>query len=119
MEATMTPLLAPVFGLLMASHLTVVADTPPQLEVEPSCAAAATSGINGRTKQACIDSEARAQAELERHWTQFSATDRLRCTDMNRTGGPQSYIELLTCLEMADAAARLNRGTTGAGGGRQ
>ncbi len=109
----MFPILALVFG----AHLTVaVADTVPKLDVAPSCDAAAVSGVDGRTRKGCLDSEDRARAQLEQRWAEFSTGDRARCTGMTRTGGPASYVELLTCLELADAAAKLKTGTTGAGG---
>jgi hypothetical protein len=107
----------PVLTLALGLQLTLpVADTVPKLDVEPSCAAAAVSGVDGRTKQGCLDSEDRARAQLQQRWTEFSTDDRTRCTGMTRTGGPASYVELLTCLELADAAGKLKSGTTGAAG---
>jgi hypothetical protein len=39
---------------------------------------------------------------LVSQWTQFAPENRTRCTQMvGDPAGPQSYVELLTCLQMA------------------
>ena len=41
---------------------------------------------------------------LKQNWTQYSATDKSQCVGMATTGGPASYVELVSCLEvMRDA----------------
>lgn len=95
--------------VVLASQLAMpVADRAPALNVNPSCEAAAHSGITlKRDKQSCLNEEFSARDELNRQWTQYPAGDRGRCTQSTATGGVPSYVELLTCLEMAKLARDL------------
>jgi hypothetical protein len=95
-------------ALLVGSQLILVADTVPQLDVEPSCKAAAASAVMpGRDSKSCMQDENNARAKLEREWGEFSASERAHCLQLSHTGGSPSYVELLTCLEMAQAARQL------------
>ena len=110
-----TPLLFGVQLLLAGSAF--AADHPPQLDVQTSCNAVASRGMNGRTSEACMNEENSAQSTLRDKWAQFNPSQRSRCTGLVQTGGPPSYVELLTCLEMAEQAQKipdrgLLRGTT-------
>jgi hypothetical protein len=81
------------------------ADGPPSLDVAPSCNAAARGAISaGRDKESCLADERAAQDVLAKGWSDFSAADKTQCVGNVRTGGPASYVELLSCLEvMRDA----------------
>ena len=58
----------------------------------------------GRDKKACLADETTAQDTLRQNWSKYSAADKTQCIGMERTGGPASYVELLSCLEiMRDA----------------
>jgi hypothetical protein len=78
---------------------------PPTLQVGTSCEAAGRgSVVLGRDKKACLSDETTAQDTLKKNWSKYSATDKTQCVGMARTGGPASYVELLSCLEiMRDA----------------
>ena len=107
-------------ALLFGVTLAMAAERPPQLNVDKSCDAAAAHGLNGRTRDACMSEENAAQAALKDKWKDFSARQHARCTDLVHMGGPPSYVELLTCLEMAEQAKQipdrdLLKGTTGMG----
>jgi hypothetical protein len=121
MEAEMTRLTPLLFGAqLVFAGAAFAADHPPQLDVQSSCTAVASRGMNGRTKEACMDEENTAQSKLRERWAQFSVSQRSRCSGLVQTGGPPSYVELLTCLEMAEQAEKipdrgLLRGTSGMG----
>ena len=108
-------LLAP---LVVTAQLLLVSDGPPTLNVEPSCRAAERSGLEGRTADSCMRGENQAKATLTDKWSQFSARQQTRCTNLVQMGGPPSYVELLTCLEVAEQADKipdtdLMRGTGG------
>ena len=93
---------------LLGSQLILVADQVPRLNVEPSCQAAAESaGTSGRNAATCLQDENTARGKLEQEWSQFSATERQNCLQLSNLGGSPSYVELLTCLEMAQAARQL------------
>jgi hypothetical protein len=77
------------------------ADSPPQLDVGPSCNAAARGAIViGRDKSACMGDENAALDTLKTNWAKYSAADKVQCVGNVRTGGPASYVELLSCLEI-------------------
>ena len=97
--------IAPVvlsLGLLTAIAF---ADSPPKLNVGPSCNAAARGAIViGRDKEACMGDERAAQDTLNQNWSKYNAADKTQCIGNVKTGGPASYVELLSCLEiMRDA----------------
>ena len=50
--------------------------------------------------QRCLKSENEARAKLMDDWTKYSAADRSLCTPTARMGGVESYVQLLTCLEL-------------------
>jgi hypothetical protein len=84
---------------------TIRGDGPPKLRVETSCEAAGRGAVMlGRNKEACLADETTAQDTLKQNWSKYSATDKTQCVGMATTGGPASYVELLSCLEiMRDA----------------
>ena len=49
----------------------------------------------------CTKDETDAKNELDKSWPQFGASDKQTCVGESSTGGGQSYVELLTCLEMS------------------
>jgi hypothetical protein len=76
-------------------------DGPPRLDVGPSCTYAALNAVViGRDKESCLGDERTAQNELTKNWPQFDPADRTQCVGMVTTGGPASYVELQSCLEM-------------------
>jgi hypothetical protein len=51
-------------------------------------------------RSACLADETAAQDTLKQNWSKYSATDKTRCVGMVTTGGPASYVELLSCVEI-------------------
>jgi len=90
---------------LGAQTAVALADNPPTLNVGPSCEAAARGAIvMGRDKQACMGDENAALDVLKQNWNQYNSRDKVQCVGNVKTGGPASYVELLSCLEiMRDA----------------
>jgi hypothetical protein len=74
---------------------------PPVLQVGPSCEAAGRGAVMlGRNKQACLADENAARDTLKQNWSKYAGTDKTLCLGMETTGGPASYVELLSCLEI-------------------
>jgi hypothetical protein len=108
----MMPFPALVLG---SSLLAVAADRVPTLNVQPSCRAAGTVGMNtGRTAETCMNDENVARDTLGKQWSEFSADDKSHCLSMISTGGGPSYVELLSCLEMSRDAKRIAQERPGA-----
>ena len=100
------PALLPI--LLATSHIVLVADTVPKLNYEPSCrAAVATAAIGSRDESACNRDEETARTKLDQVWTQYTPLQRTHCVQLTTLGGSPSYVELLTCLEMAKDASTM------------
>jgi hypothetical protein len=74
---------------------------PPVLQVGPSCEAAGRGAVVlGRNKEACLADENTALSTLKQNWAKYAAYDKTLCIGMESTGGPASYVELLSCLEI-------------------
>jgi hypothetical protein len=91
---------AALAAMLQTSNL-ASADGPPKLDAGPSCeAAGAGAVVAGRNKDACLADERVARDDLAKDWSKYSAADKTLCVGMNRTGGPSSYVELQSCLNI-------------------
>ena len=114
-------MLVPFFALPMAAHLVIaVADRVPNLDVTPSCRAAAAEAISKDRTQSCVESEQKAREQLAKDWSTYPAADRTNCLSAIISFEP-TYTELITCLEMERDAKQLRTqaqskdGTVGAG----
>jgi len=95
-----------VAAALLGSALEVFAAATdlPKFDVSPSCEAAARYAVVDRNKETCMADERTAQNQVANNWPQYSARDRAQCVGTVSKGGPPSYVELLTCLDvMRDA----------------
>jgi len=92
-----------------------LADSPPKLDVAPSCNAAARGAISaGRDKEACMVDERTAENVLTQNWSKYDAADKTQCVGNVKTGGPASYVELLSCLEIMRDAKEIRRNDSAA-----
>jgi hypothetical protein len=100
------PALLPIF--LTATQVVLAADAVPKFDVGQTCRRAADVAASlGRTVGDCQRDEDNARGRLEQEWTQYSATHRTDCVRFSSRGTSPSYVELLTCLEMAKQASEL------------
>jgi hypothetical protein len=82
------------------------ADGMPKFDVRPSCRGA--SAQTGAGMDACLADEERARQQLAAEWAQFPAGDRAECVrESGNIPGLASYVELLTCLQIAREARSL------------
>jgi len=103
------PALLPVF--LLGSQIALAADPVPKLDIGASCrSAGAAAVIAMRDRAACERDEDNARATLEKEWSEFTPSDQARCVRLVTLGGGPSYVELLTCLEMAKQVKELPGG---------
>jgi hypothetical protein len=88
-----------------------IADSPPKLNVGPSCDTAGRGAISfGRNTEACMGDEREAEDQLTKNWSQYSHAHKSQCVGMTTAGGPSSYVELISCLDIMTAAATINKG---------
>jgi len=85
--------------LVVTPFIIGVADEVPKFNLNTTC-----SGSSDR----CVQSETAAHDDLAKQWAQFPAADRARCVQLATTSRMLSYVQVLTCLEMAREARRLN-----------
>ena len=90
-------------------HLSpAMADEVPNYDVRKSCKVDLEAYSDAQTMPACLGDEQRARTTLVNQWTQFSHESRSQCTGMvGDRAAPQSYVELLTCLQIAKAVKSL------------
>lgn len=101
----MTPFLSIA---LLGAHIILVADGVPTLDTGPSCQMAAQSSVGlNRDAASCQQDEDKARDQLKQQWSSYEPAARARCIRLASMGGSPSYVELLTCLEMADQVKKL------------
>ena len=84
-----------------ASPILPAADTVPRFDIAAACRDVGKPGIDiGRPTSACHSDEERARSSLEAKWSQYPAAARTTCVEGASLGGPPSYVQVLTCLEM-------------------
>jgi Collagen triple helix repeat (20 copies) len=86
----------------------IAAHDLPRLDISATCRA----DQNKATIDNCMADENRARERLEKEWGQFRPADRTQCTQISSMKGFQSYVELITCLEMARDARSLPKDIT-------
>jgi hypothetical protein len=78
------------------------ADDVPKLDFTKSCRTDVAAYPGGGGNKACLADEESARKTLVAQWNRFSPASKARCTSMvTDMIGDQSYVELLTCLQMA------------------
>jgi hypothetical protein len=95
-----TPFVLPLAAILVvALSMGAAANDVPHLDVGPVCRAEAKAA--GTFAQNCEADQKRAHDDLVKQWAQFSPESRRSCLDVvNSIPGLQSYVELLTCLQI-------------------
>jgi hypothetical protein len=98
----------PFSTVILGAQITLAAaDRVPTFNVEPSCRVAGNFGGDLR-RDACLRTEKEARAQIVKDWNGFVVVDRDRCVETASMGGAsRSYVELLTCLELARGVRKL------------
>lgn len=82
----------------------LISDRIPIIDVEAQCsdvlAEDKSSGLPTDASK-CMDDEKSAQQQLSSMWLKVPAGPRESCEALAMAGGAQSYVDLLTCLQMA------------------
>jgi hypothetical protein len=92
-------MLSPVQLFLLASLPFIpVADSVPKFDIARECR---SEGGSQAVLDSCARDEAAARDQIEPLWNQSSAADKATCVGETSIDGTPSYVELLTCLEMA------------------
>jgi hypothetical protein len=95
----------PIAILAMLSPIPV-ADGVPTLDIAKECR---FEGGSSEIFDRCMRDENEARKEVEALWPNVNSADRTACVSEATGGGYASYIELITCLEMARDVAKLEQ----------
>jgi hypothetical protein len=92
----------------------------PTINVDATCRGTETTAAGfGRGPDVCRRTELEARDQLVAKWTDFPGADRRRCVQLGTMTDISSYVQILTCLEMAQEARNLperrDRSTVGSG----
>lgn len=100
-----------LFSIVLASQLgnplvTSVGDRVPTLNVEATCKASVATDKamnldNPQSYESCMRDETTAQQQLVAGWSSSPGSVRDRCEQEAVAGGSASYVDLLTCMQMA------------------
>jgi hypothetical protein len=102
---------APERPLLAPQVTTAVADELPKLDVTTPCNTAAQFALlAGRDRDACVNDERTAETTLIENWSKYNTDDKSQCVGTVKTGGPSSYVELLSCIEVLQDAKQIREG---------
>ena len=88
-------------AILAALSPVAVSDAVPKFDIVRECRFEGGSTVEF---DRCSQDEAAALERLKANWAQFTGVDKSTCHSMATVGGFASYVELLTCLEMAREA---------------
>jgi hypothetical protein len=97
-------------AIMAALSPVAVSDTMPKFDIVRECRFEGGSAVE---YDRCSVDEGTALRELQKAWAQFAGADKRNCVTSTAIGGFASYVDLLTCLEMArdaDNANNISRG---------
>ncbi|KAB1075743.1 hypothetical protein [Methylobacterium planeticum] len=92
----------------------------PNLDIESTCksAASASASISDNASvEGCLRSERDARKEAERRWGDYTPAAKNQCEKQFQAGGYPSYVEMVTCLELASGTVPTQSGGGQAAGG--
>jgi hypothetical protein len=96
-------------GLSFAIDRAGAADELPAYDIARNCNEE-TAGVAVEGSASCRKDETDAKDQLAKRWSTYGASAKKFCVGESSTGGEKSYVELLTCLEMAtDELGRAQR----------
>jgi hypothetical protein len=106
-------MLIPVSMIALSTQIVLTAaDVVPKYDIARGCRLDSTqaldpnAGLNETVKR-CVADEQGAMAQLQTQWSQFRATDKTQCIGEAGIGDTPSYVDLLTCLQLAKDARQL------------
>ncbi len=102
--ARLTLALPLAFGLIGGALPALAEDGPPKLDIEATCKSASKAEVSlsdNASVDGCLRSERAAHDELKRRWNDYTPAAKLQCSKQSQAGGFPSYVETVTCLELA------------------
>jgi hypothetical protein len=89
-------------GLLLIAATAAAAEGVPRFDIETLCRSAPRlEPTDPNPYQGCVRDETEARSQLERQWASFDAAQREECVRATDVGGAPSFVDVLTCIQMA------------------
>ena len=77
-------------------------DQMPTFNINRNCSSEAAEGVDIQSTMAeCVQDEVNAKKQLDQEWSKLESNLKRECVEESAIGGDQSYVELITCLEMS------------------
>jgi hypothetical protein len=77
-------------------------DHVPTFDINRNCRSEAATGVDIQpTMELCVRDEGEAKEQLEQEWSKLESNLKRECVEESTIGGDQSYVELITCLDMS------------------
>jgi hypothetical protein len=92
--------------ILASLHPIPVANEVPKFDIARECQA---EGGTKDMQERCATDEKQALDQLQKEWATFAPSDRTQCYGETAVDGTPSYVEFLTCLEMARDVKRSSK----------
>jgi hypothetical protein len=92
--------LAVICAAAWVTDQAVATDRIPAFDIVRNCSAEVAT-VGTEKVADCTKDETDAKNELDKRWPQFGASNKQACVGESSIGAGQSYVELLTCLEMS------------------
>ena len=89
-------------------------DGVPKLDIEATCKsaqAASVSTSDNASLDGCLRSEREARDEVKKRWGDYTPAAKAQCSKQSDAGGYPSYVETVTCLELASGTVPSQPGT--------
>jgi hypothetical protein len=87
------------------SSFPAAAQEPPRFDVQATCKAAQPlSAQDTNPYESCMRDETAAERQLRDIWSSAAVSQRNMCGQEAQIGGTPSYVDMLTCLQLAQGA---------------
>lgn len=94
------------------------ADAVPKLDIERTCKSANQVSVSDNaSEEGCLRSEREAKRTAEQQWDTYQPAAKRQCEAQFTAGGYPSYVEMVTCLELASGTVPAQQAGGPAGGG--
>ena len=92
--------LAVIVAAAWSAEQATAAERMPTFDIVQNCGAEVASA-DIEEVAGCAKDETDARNELDKRWSEFGVSNKPACIGESSVGAGQSYVELLTCLEMS------------------
>ena len=93
-----------VVALSNTAALAQPGDQVTTFNINRNCSSEAAEGADIQATMAeCVQDEVNAKKQLDEEWSKLESNLKRECVEESTIGGDQSYVELITCLEMSSS----------------